>query len=95
MKSSMAALAESNGIRTQTTAAGRMRRYRARRVAGTVIVTFYLSPGGATRLAELGWLSAEDLRKPQAVREAFNKFVNAAAAVGFTPADGRRVTRNN
>ena len=44
----MAALTESNGMsmRTQTTAAGRMRRYRARRAAGTVIVTFYLSPGG-------------------------------------------------
>ena len=90
----MAALTESNGMRTQTTAAARMRRCRARRAAGTVIVTFYLSPGGASRLADLGWLSAEDLRRPQAVREAFNKFVNAAAAVGITSVDGR-VTRNN
>jgi hypothetical protein len=94
MKSSMAALTESNGIRTQTTAATRMRHYRARRAAGSVIVTFRLSPGGVALLADLGWLSAPDLRKPQAVREAFNKFVNAAATVGITPVDGR-VTRNN
>jgi hypothetical protein len=94
-ESSMAVLTGSNGMRTQTAAAARMRRYRARRAAGSVIVTFRLSRDGVALLAELGWLSGEDLRKPQAVRNAFNKFVNAAAAVGITPTDGRRVTRNN
>jgi hypothetical protein len=91
----MAALVENNGKKAQTSAAARMRRYRARCAAGNVIVTFRLFPGGVALLADLGWLSAEDLRKPQAVREAFNKFVNAAAAVGVAPAHGRRVTRNN
>jgi hypothetical protein len=95
MKSSMTTLTESNGRKTQTPAAARMRHYRARRAAGSVIVTFRLFPGGVALLADLGWLSAEDLRKPQAVRKAFSKFVNAAAAVGITPVDGRRVTRNN
>jgi hypothetical protein len=89
MKSSMTTLTESNGRKTQTPAAARMRHYRARRAAGSVIVTFRLFPGGVALLADLGWLSAEDLRKPQAVRKAFSKFVNSAAAVGIRPADGR------
>jgi hypothetical protein len=84
-----------NDMSTQTSAAARMRRYRKRRANGTVIVNFYLSPEGIALLGHLGWLAAKDLRKPQAVREAFNRFVNSAAAVGVTPADAQRVTRNN
>jgi len=74
------------GCQAQRTAAARMRRYRERKSAGVVRVDFEVLADGAALLVELGWLVAAARQDPVAVREAFERFVNGAAAAGIVPA---------
>jgi hypothetical protein len=75
-------------------AAERMRRSRARRAAGVVVVPFHLSGGGVALLAELGWLAAAERTDEIAVLQAFARFVNAAAKSGLRPPPMSGVTRD-
>jgi hypothetical protein len=59
-----------------------MRRFRARRAAGAVLVPFELSAAGIGHLVDLGWLPPAQTSDPAAVRLAFADFVNGAATAG-------------
>jgi hypothetical protein len=52
---------------------------------GEVVVGFRLAPGGIDLLVKLGWLDADKRQHTRKVQEAFDRFVNAAAAAGIKP----------
>jgi hypothetical protein len=81
----MQAPAFGDGDTKRRRAAERQRRSRTRRATGGVLVHFELSGGGVAVLVDLGWLAGTDRHDPTAVRDAFVRFVNAAAAAGFAP----------
>jgi hypothetical protein len=60
----------------------RTRRWRRRKVDGTVRVVLQISSDGVNALAALGWLAAEQGHGPQAVGQALLGIARAAVALG-------------
>jgi hypothetical protein len=79
----------SKQVRQRAAAAARMRKSRANRAAGDVVIDGYRLPAeGISLLVKLGWLNEEVRHKPGAVRAAFCDVLDIVIATAkITPND--------